>query len=147
MCSDRHDDDDEDEIQNCRFSASVQLFTSMDIARRNDICRMSEYVKPLSNIVTAKPQHAMEYAFSETPKLQQFNELFAQTAFEHQQLKNTSGPETPMCDRVLWIMDTPMPGFSGWRAETRIECKTRRGGRKSKPLGLPGRHVVMHICS
>ena len=67
VCSDRHDDHDIDASQSCRISEPGHMFTNMDIARNTDTCIMSESVKLLTNLVTARPQHAMEDAFIKTP--------------------------------------------------------------------------------
>ena len=42
MCTDRHDDDDKDAIQNCRMSGSVELFTNIDITSKTETYIMSE---------------------------------------------------------------------------------------------------------
>ena len=51
MCTDRHDDNDNDATQECRMSESVELFT---------------------NIATAMPPDEIKDAFIQTPDLQEF---------------------------------------------------------------------------
>ena len=80
MCTDRHDDDDKDAIQNCRMSGSVELFTHIDITSKTETCRMSESVELFTNMVPARPQDEVKDAFIQTPDLQEFNGLFAQIA-------------------------------------------------------------------
>ena len=50
MCTDRHEDDDVDAIQNCRMSGSVELFTNMDITSKIETYRMSEDVELCAHI-------------------------------------------------------------------------------------------------
>ena len=50
MCTDRHDDDDNDAIQNCRMSGSVELFTNIDITSKTETYIMSEYVELCAQI-------------------------------------------------------------------------------------------------
>ena len=80
MCTDRHDDNDRDPIQNCRISGSVELFANIDITSNTETCRMSESVEPFTNIATAMPQDEVKDAFIQTPDLQEFNGPFAQLA-------------------------------------------------------------------
>ena len=50
MCTDRHDDDDKDAIQNCRMSGSVELFTNIDITSKTRTDMMSESVELCAQI-------------------------------------------------------------------------------------------------
>ena len=50
VCTDRHDDDDKDAIQNCRMSGSVELFTNIDITSKTRTDIMSQYVELCINI-------------------------------------------------------------------------------------------------
>ena len=104
MCTERHDDYN-DATQNCRMSGSVKLFT---------------------NIETARPQYAVDDAFIKTQELQTFNKPFAQIDFEHQQLRNINAPETSICEHVIGILHTPLPGVEFWKTKTRINCKQHR---------------------
>ena len=69
VCTDRHDDDDVDAIQNCRISGSVELFANIDITSKTETYIMSESVELFTN-KTAKPQDAVDDAFIKTPELQ-----------------------------------------------------------------------------
>ena len=90
MCTDRHDDDDNDAIQTCRISGSVELFANIDITSKTETCIMSESVELFTNIEAARPQDTVEDAFIRTPELQEFNGLFSQIEFEHQHLRKST---------------------------------------------------------
>ena len=89
VCTDRHDDHDNDAIQNCRISGSVE---------------------PFANIEAARPHDAVDDAFIKTPELQDINRLFAHIDFEHQRLRKINDLETSICEHVIGILDTPLPG-------------------------------------
>ena len=50
MCTDRHEDDDVDAIQNCRMSGSVERFTTIDITSKTETYIMSESVEQCAQI-------------------------------------------------------------------------------------------------
>ena len=110
MCTDRHYDDDNDATQDCRISGSVELFTNIDITSKTETYRMPESVEPFTNIEPARPQDAVDDAFIKTTELQDIRRLFAHIDFEHQQLRETNMPETCICEHVIGILHTPMPG-------------------------------------
>ena len=136
MCTDRHDDDDNDATQNCRMSGSVELFTNIDITSKTETYRMSDSVELFTHIETARPQDALDDAFIKTPDLQSINRPFAQIDFEHQQLRNINGPETSICESVTRILDTSLPGVKFWRTKARINCKIHR----------PDENIRVPIC-
>ena len=62
----------------CRMSESIELYPQIDIASKSEKCRMSESVKLLTQIDAGRGQQPQEDAFHETPKMQEFDGLFAQ---------------------------------------------------------------------
>ena len=50
VCTDRHEDDDVDAIQNCRMTGSVELFTNIDITSKTETYIMSESVELCAQI-------------------------------------------------------------------------------------------------
>ena len=126
MCTDRHDDDDNDATQNCRMSGSVELITNIGITSKTETYRMSESVEPFTNIETARPQYAVDDAFIKTPHLQEINRLFAHIDIEHEQLRNINDPDTSICENVIRILDTPLPGVEFWKTNFRIDYGEHR---------------------
>ena len=120
VCTDRHDDDDNDATQDCRMSGSVELFANVDITSKIETYRTSDSVELFATIEAARPQDAVDDAFIKTPELQDINRLFAQIDFEHQQLRKINGPETSICESVTRILDTPLPGVEFWKTKFRI---------------------------
>ena len=108
------------------MSGSVELFANIDITSKTETCRMSESVELFTNIVTARPQDEVNEAFIKTPDLQEFNGLFAQIDFEHQKLMEINGPETSICENVIKILDTPLPGVEFWKTKIRINREMHR---------------------
>ena len=104
------------------MSGSVELFTNINITSKTETYRRSTPVEQFTKIETARPQDAVDDAFIKTPDLQEFNGLFAQIDFEHQELMEINDPETSICENVKKILDTPLPGVEFWRTKTRINC-------------------------
>ena len=92
------------------MSGSVELFTNIVITSKIETYIMSEPVELFTHIETARPQDAVDDAFIKTPELQYINRLFAHIEFEQPTLKNINDPETSICETVIGILDTPLPG-------------------------------------
>ena len=120
MCTDRHGDDDNDAIENCRISGSVELLTNIDIRWKTETCIMSESVELLTQIDKAEGRDTLEDAFLGRPELAKSNGLFAQIAFGHQHMTKFKSRKTLICERVLHNLDTPPPGVQFWRTEVRF---------------------------
>ena len=78
----------------------------------------------------------MDDAFIKTPELQEFNRLFAHIDFEHHTLKKINGPETPICENVTRILDTPLPGVEFWRTKIRINCELHRKTAQQQKVSI-----------
>jgi hypothetical protein len=67
---DRHADEDNDAVQNCRISRSVKLLTNIGNPSKTETDIISESVLLFANVGTAGPQSAIYDIFIKTPETQ-----------------------------------------------------------------------------
>ena len=102
------------------------MLTNLGITSKIETYRMSEFVALHLHIDTTRPQDAVDEAFIKTPELQDINGLFAQNDFEHQHLRKTNDPETSICEHVIGVLGTPLPGVELWKTKFRIDYGEHR---------------------